>query len=53
VHVCSCVGHVFPTFSYRLESDKSSTPVKNGSDNIDHFSLYGTTSGECQGGVSL
>src|SRR4029453_8368931 len=50
VHVCSCIGHVSPTFSYRPERDKSSTPVKNGSDNIGLFSLYGITSGVCQGG---
>src|SRR5688572_15019889 len=50
VHVCSYVGHVSPTFSYRPGRDKSRTPVKNGSDNIDFFSLYGTTSGGCQGG---
>src|SRR4029453_10613154 len=41
VHVCSCVSHVSPTFSYRPERDKSRTPVKNGSDNIVIFPLYG------------
>src|SRR5947209_2017312 len=41
VHVCSCVCHVSPTFSYRPERDKSRTSVKNGSDNIAHFLLYG------------
>src|SRR5215216_1020495 len=49
-HVCSCVCHVSPTFSYRPKRDKSRTPVKNGSDNIDLFSLYGITSTDCQGG---
>ena len=32
--------------------DKGSTPVRNDSDNIVIFSLYGTTSGVCQGGDS-
>src|SRR5215211_7822 len=49
-HVCSCGCHISPTFSYRPERDKSRTPVKNGSDNIGLFSLYGITSGVCQGG---
>jgi len=49
-HVRSCVCHVSPTFSYRPKSDKSRTSVKNGSDNICLFSLYGTSSGGCQGG---
>jgi hypothetical protein len=35
---------------YRPERDKSSTPAKNGSDNIALFSLYGTASYRCQGG---
>jgi hypothetical protein len=50
VHVRSCVCHVFPTFSYRPKRDKSGTPVKNGSDNMMFFSLYGITSIGCQGG---
>jgi hypothetical protein len=33
-----------------MRSPKSRTPVKNGSDNIGLFSLYGTSSGGCQGG---
>src|SRR5215216_3315830 len=52
VHVCSCVCHVSPTFSYRPKRDKSSTPVKNGSDNIEFYSLYGSTSPDCQAGDS-
>src|SRR5215211_3994387 len=52
VHVCSCVGHVSPTFSYRPERDKSRTDVKNGSDNTGLFLLYGTSSDVCQGGDS-
>ena len=52
VHVCSCVGHVSPTFSYRPERDKSKTDVKNGSDNIELFLLYGASSDVCQGGDS-
>jgi hypothetical protein len=52
VHVCSCVCHVSPTFSYRPERDKSRTPVKTDSDNIAFYSLYGTVSGACQGGDS-
>src|SRR5215217_6312120 len=50
VHVCSCVSHVSPTFSYSPKRDKSRTPVKSGSDNTVFFPLYGTTSGVCQGG---
>src|SRR5215217_5490636 len=49
-HVCSCFCHVSPTFSYSPKTDKSRIPVKNGSDNIGLFSLYGTTSQGCQGG---
>src|SRR4029450_3907691 len=50
VHVCSCVSHVSPTFSYRPKRDKSRTSVKSGSDNMMFFSLYGTASTGCQGG---
>jgi hypothetical protein len=49
-HIRSCLCHVSPTFSYRLKRDKSSTPVKNGSDNIELFPLYGTAFYRCQGG---
>src|SRR4051794_4728607 len=52
VHICSSAYHVSPTFSHMSKSDKSRTPAKTGSDNIDHFPLYGTTSGVCQGGDS-
>src|SRR5207245_11605568 len=43
VHVCSCVCHVSPTFSYSPKTGKSRTSVKTGSDNIAHFLLYGTS----------
>jgi hypothetical protein len=36
--------------SYRPKRDKSRTSVKNGSDNMMFFPLYGTTSTSCQGG---
>src|SRR5215217_8923162 len=41
VHVCSCLSHVSPTFSYRPITGKSRTPVKSDSDNIMFFPLYG------------
>src|SRR5215217_3578108 len=50
VHVCSCLSHVSPTFSYSPKIDKSRTSAKSGSDNIVFFSLYGITSTSCQGG---
>src|SRR5215216_2849247 len=50
VHVCSCLSHVSPTFSYSPETGKSRTPVKSGSDNMVLFSLYGANSTSCQGG---
>src|SRR5215211_887669 len=50
VHVCSCLSHVSPTFSYRPKRDKSRTPVKSGSDNMVFFPLYGAVSSDCQGG---
>src|SRR5438128_11225643 len=50
VHVCSCLSHVSPTFSYSPKIDKSRTSVKSGSDNMIFFSLYGTASTGCQGG---
>src|SRR5215211_1921668 len=50
VHVCSCLSHVSPTFSYSPEIDKSRAPVKSGSDNTVFFSLYGTAFIGCQGG---
>jgi hypothetical protein len=43
VHVCSCVSHVSPTFSWQTKKDKRRAPVKSGSDNMILFSLYGTT----------
>src|SRR5215211_4315569 len=50
VHVCSCLSHISPTFSYRPKRDKSRTPVKSGSDNMLFFPLYGTSPSGCQGG---
>src|SRR5947208_7260951 len=44
VHVCSCLSHVSPTFSYSPKIDKSRTSVKSDSDNMVFFSLYGTAS---------
>src|SRR5437764_14373563 len=49
-HVCSCLSHISPTFSYSPKRDKSRTPGKSASDNTVFFPLYGTSPCVSQGG---